>query len=378
MRGGLVPRARALAARVGVTLMVMALVLTGSALSATAADEADQGSAWTESAFVAPQEPWDGVESVELPLDPVDPPPGVAPAAGDVAPSAADTAPAAGDVVADVALGPVPRMLPDPDLDPDVDPGPALTQDDSSGGGGSPLTAEQERRLRDSAEFYLRDGSPFGARAYLVKARYIISGGPSTQDWIDAAKFVGGFVVQTSATVVAIAGCPATAGATCLIATALANAGGACIDGCDAPELAVNVVAIGVAAKAGYAINTTGLSRTEELADKLVTDAAGSVQLAKIPFGSAPDKAWSVLNRVDSKGAPFSGYKGGSLFANDGRAGGAVLPRSTSGGQPISYREWDLDPNVKGVSRSAERLVTGSDGTAYYTADHYVSFTQIR
>lgn len=93
------------------------------------------------------------------------------------------------------------------------------------------------------------------------------------QDWIDAAKFVGGFVIQTSAAVVAIAGCPASSGATCLIATALANAEGACLDGCDSAELAVNVVAIGIAFKAGYAIRSAGLRQAEEAASRLVTDA---------------------------------------------------------------------------------------------------------
>lgn len=254
-------------------LAVTSLVLTGSAVSAAAADEADQGTAWAESFLAAPLESWDAE-----PVDPqpvaLDPTPGMPPEAGDVVAPAWDVAP-------DMAIGPVPQMLPDPDLD--LGAGPAPVQDDSSGGGASPLTPEQERQLRASAEFYLRDGSPFGARAYLVKARHIISGGPPTQDWIDAAKFVGGFVVQTSATVVAIAGCPATSGATCLIATALANAGGACIDGCDGAEVAVNVVAIGLAVKAGYAINSAGLSRTEDIARKLVTDAeaASSSAIAK-------------------------------------------------------------------------------------------------
>ena len=32
----------------------------------------------------------------------------------------------------------------------------------------------------------------------------------------------------------------------------------------------------------------------------------------------------------------------------------------------------------RGQSRDAERIITGSDGSAYYTADHYVSFVVIR
>jgi guanyl-specific ribonuclease Sa len=49
-----------------------------------------------------------------------------------------------------------------------------------------------------------------------------------------------------------------------------------------------------------------------------------------------------------------------------------LLPRSNG----VTYREWDVNPNVKGVNRGGERIVTGSDGTGYYTNDHYQRFTQ--
>ena len=47
-------------------------------------------------------------------------------------------------------------------------------------------------------------------------------------------------------------------------------------------------------------------------------------------------------------------------------------------GRRIKYREWDVNPLRPGVNRGAERLVTGSDGTAYYTDDHYATFKKIR
>jgi guanyl-specific ribonuclease Sa len=91
-----------------------------------------------------------------------------------------------------------------------------------------------------------------------------------------------------------------------------------------------------------------------------------------------PQSARAVLNQVDESGGPLSGYKGGSTFANDGRAGGQVLPQTTPGGDPITYQEWDVNPYQKGVNRGAERLVTGSDGSAWYTNDHYSTFVQVR
>lgn len=96
--------------------------------------------------------------------------------------------------------------------------------------------------------------------------------------------------------------------------------------------------------------------------------------------GPAPENAWSTFDRVQAKGSPFPGYKGGSTFANDGSQGSEILPSTTSSGDPISYREWDVNPNVKGVDRGAERIVTGSVNgqivSGFYTSDHYISFVQ--
>ena len=44
----------------------------------------------------------------------------------------------------------------------------------------------------------------------------------------------------------------------------------------------------------------------------------------------------------------------------------------------IKYREWDTHPLRHGVNRGAERLITGSDGSAYFTEDHYRTFKKIR
>ncbi len=101
-------------------------------------------------------------------------------------------------------------------------------------------------------------------------------------------------------------------------------------------------------------------------------DPAAEAADGAIAFGPGTEKAWSVLDRVASKGAPLPGYKGGSVFKNlEGR-----LPGADGAGNSISYREWDVNPYVKGVDRGPERLVTGSGGSAYYTGDHYGSFLQ--
>lgn len=87
-----------------------------------------------------------------------------------------------------------------------------------------------------------------------------------------------------------------------------------------------------------------------------------------------PDKVLKVLAYVDEHGKAMAGYEGGRTFGNFERR----LPQTDARGGRLKYREWDVNPLRPGVNRGAERLVTGSDGTAYYTDDHYDSFKKIR
>jgi guanyl-specific ribonuclease Sa len=49
-----------------------------------------------------------------------------------------------------------------------------------------------------------------------------------------------------------------------------------------------------------------------------------------------------------------------------------------TGHRPITYQEWDVNPRVASQDRDAERIITGSDGSAWYTTDHYHTFHRIR
>ncbi|MGL4745926.1 MAG: ribonuclease domain-containing protein [Dermatophilaceae bacterium] len=89
-----------------------------------------------------------------------------------------------------------------------------------------------------------------------------------------------------------------------------------------------------------------------------------------VPIGPGSEKAWTVLNRVDAKGAPLPGYRGGRVFENSA----GKLPENSG----VTYREWDVNPYAKGVKRGTERVVTGSDGSAYWTGDHYGTFLMFR
>ncbi len=90
-----------------------------------------------------------------------------------------------------------------------------------------------------------------------------------------------------------------------------------------------------------------------------------------------PQKAKDVSAQIDKEsGAVPRGYKGGRTFKNDGRGGGQQLRQTDDKGNPIKYREYDVNPYKKGVNRGAERLVRGSDGSRYYTNNHYETFTK--
>ncbi|MGI5221289.1 ribonuclease domain-containing protein [Nocardia sp. CA-290969] len=91
-----------------------------------------------------------------------------------------------------------------------------------------------------------------------------------------------------------------------------------------------------------------------------------------------PERAYTTLAEIDAGRWPDSanapGTKGGETFRNrEGR-----LPATDESGKKITYREWDVNPKKPGQSRDAERIVTGNDGSAWYTGDHYDTFTRMR
>ncbi|MGV9709291.1 ribonuclease domain-containing protein [Gordonia sp. NPDC003424] len=93
---------------------------------------------------------------------------------------------------------------------------------------------------------------------------------------------------------------------------------------------------------------------------------------------AVPARVTATLALIDAgrwpDAADAPGTKGGTVFRNNE----GHLPKTGKNGSPITYREWDVNPKKPGKSRDAERIVTGSDGSAWYTDDHYQSFVMIR
>jgi ribonuclease T1 len=64
------------------------------------------------------------------------------------------------------------------------------------------------------------------------------------------------------------------------------------------------------------------------------------------------------------RGEPLPGYVGGRVFENRELR----LPKGR-------YREYDVNPKIRGRNRGPERLVIERrTGKAYYTQDHYRTF----
>lgn len=80
-----------------------------------------------------------------------------------------------------------------------------------------------------------------------------------------------------------------------------------------------------------------------------------------------PAEARRTLRLIDD-GGPFPYAKDGSVFGNfEGE-----LPKQRRG----HYREYTV-PTPGERDRGARRIVTGSGGETYYTADHYASFKAV-
>ena len=84
-------------------------------------------------------------------------------------------------------------------------------------------------------------------------------------------------------------------------------------------------------------------------------------RVAKDPLQKAKDLLEAIQQH---EGKALPGYIGGRAFQNRERR----LP-------PGHYREYDVNPKIRGRARGAERIVIEQDtGRAYYTGNHYRTF----
>lgn len=135
------------------------------------------------------------------------------------------------------------------------------------------------------------------------------------------------------------------------------------------------VIVIGLVVSHGHSTHPSAGATASNSAAVQVKGTAAAVTKH---VAGVPDQAYQTLTQIDAGKWPASanapGTKGGDQWMNRGGS----LPRTDSSGKAISYREWDVNPKKRGQTRDAQRIITGSDGSAYYTGDHYKTFTRMR
>lgn len=89
---------------------------------------------------------------------------------------------------------------------------------------------------------------------------------------------------------------------------------------------------------------------------------------------SVPQKVYETLDYIKKNNRAPEGYVGGRHFGNFEQH----LPERDAAGNAIEYKEYDVNPKVQGKNRGAQRLVIGDDGRAWYTNNHYKSFTEVK
>lgn len=129
--------------------------------------------------------------------------------------------------------------------------------------------------------------------------------------------------------------------------------------------------------------NDSTVSKTSSVqakpgADTKQASPSAAATPAQQTSSDAPPRVIATLAEIDAGRWPDSanapGTKGGITFRNsEGR-----LPAVGAGGGRVVYQEWDVNPKKNGQGRDAERIVTGNDGSAWFTLDHYETFSRIR
>jgi len=97
---------------------------------------------------------------------------------------------------------------------------------------------------------------------------------------------------------------------------------------------------------------------------------SGAGGITTLVLGQAPKHVRQLIGHLKKAKhfSPPKGYKGGRFFRNRE----STLPRGKK------YYEYDVHPDLPGVSRSAERLVVDQQKQHfYYTKNHYRTFVKI-
>ena len=102
-------------------------------------------------------------------------------------------------------------------------------------------------------------------------------------------------------------------------------------------------------------------------------ESGSSPGIVKMNLEDLPQNVQDAFKKYDDAGwqgnvpGQTKGTKAGKLYLNSDRS----LPAVDGNGNPITYKEWDVNNKQPGQCRDGERFITGSDGSIYYTDSHY-------
>ena len=118
---------------------------------------------------------------------------------------------------------------------------------------------------------------------------------------------------------------------------------------------------------AGLATSSASASTARPSVHSVTVTAVRPLDVGSVCESTLPNEAITTINEIAS-GGPFPYPEDGEVFQN--REG--VLPQEPTG----YYHEYTV-VTPGSPTRGARRIVTGDDGSEYYTADHYVTFNLI-
>ncbi|WP_416906274.1 RHS repeat-associated core domain-containing protein [Micromonospora echinospora] len=232
------------------------------------------------------------------------------------------------------------------------------------------IPAEKAEQLREYIKMVIKnnpkdwnDPTSDANKAIMVRLRNAMHGSPGWKDYWEA---LDGVAVSTVVATVGAILCPTSAGVGCLLAVgALAGTAGQCVDDCaDAQALGLAAV---LGAAGGRLPAGATLGNTTRLGGWIPT--------------SIPRESQAVIRDIQRYGVEVRGAGPGfmgpsvpQVFENSGRTGGYVLPGFDSSGKSIQYREWGTVQSRSNPNPGGERIVTGSDGSIYYSPTHYQTF----
>jgi len=95
-----------------------------------------------------------------------------------------------------------------------------------------------------------------------------------------------------------------------------------------------------------------------------------------IPSNLHPD-ARRALSEIDN-GLPRHNVRSSKQFVNDGRGGTPRLPGTDANGLQITYTEHTVNPRPPHGTLDGKRIIVGSDGSVWYTNDHFTTWEKVR